>query len=322
MSQTKALLDFFERQMDSWPEAAERYDALAHIKERVLNTGKSTNLIELSAEDHELPVRLQFNPARAVSTAAKVDKAAIAARPCFLCKDNRPASQIIYTGFEGYDTLVNPFPIFPKHFTIACKEHRHQDTADFREMARIAKELPGMTVFYNGSQAGASAPDHLHFQAGNKDFLPVCSLLEKAPGSLMYATSQFKAYYPDTLPISAVHFISEEVDSEMLIWINTLLPTDDETLLPNAGMRNLLMWVDDNAALHTLFMPRAKHRPECYYAEDGFMVSPGAVDMAGVIILPRHADFEKISMNDIRHIYDEVSFEYRDTERFQRLMLR
>ncbi|MCM1318914.1 MAG: DUF4922 domain-containing protein [Muribaculaceae bacterium] len=313
MSRTEELLEMFDRQLHTWPDAAARYEALQDVKQR--------ELADQSMDADELTIRLQFNPARVVSTSAKVDKASIKARPCFLCATNRPTEQIIYNGFTGYDTLVNPFPIFSKHFTIASKTHTHQDKVDFTEMAAIAKELPGMVVFYNGSKAGASAPDHLHFQAGNKNFLPLCSLLEEEHGVLMRATTAYKAYDPVTLPINAVHFVSDNITPEMLRWFDTLLPTDDESMTPDLGMRNMLMWVDDANCLHTLFIPRAKHRPDCYYAEDGMLISPGAVDMAGVIILPREKDFDKVSKTDIRHIYDEVSFCYKDTEAFKKLML-
>ncbi|MCM1005833.1 MAG: DUF4922 domain-containing protein [Prevotella sp.] len=308
MNRTPELKDFFNRQLSLWPEVKARFDALKHVQIR-----------EVTLDD--FPLRLQYNPARAVSTAAKVDKDSISARPCFLCQANRPVQQIIYPGFKEYDTLVNPFPIFPMHFTITSQKHQHQDNVDVYEMTDIALQLPGMVVFYNGSTAGASAPDHLHFQAGNKDLLSICKTLEQTPGVLLKATSEFKAYDVDFFPAEVIHFVSRELADEMIIWFDTLLPTDGKTLTLQKGMRNLLMWIDETGLLHTLFMPRTKHRPECYFKEDGYMVSPGAVDMAGVIITPRLDDFHKIKKSDLRRIYAEVSLPYKELPTFQKLML-
>lgn len=305
------MADFFARQLACWPDAARRYEALGQVRVRVVDVGG-------------FPVRLQYNPARAVSSGAKVDAASIAARPCFLCASNRPAVQIAGDMFEGIHTLVNPFPIFSRHLTLAGSDHRHQDTADFAVMATIAQALPGMVTFYNGSKAGASAPDHMHFQAGEKDFLPVCAILEHDPGQLLKSTDEFRAYFPDVLPVNAVHFVSRGFSEEMRIWTDTLLPPGDLAGMPDRGMRNLLMWADSRGDLHTLFMPRSAHRPACYSMPEGegrLMVSPGAVDMAGVLILPRLHDYEAMTRDDIRRIYDEVSFRYRESACFRNLML-
>lgn len=311
MSETARLLEFHARQLSEWPAAAERYEALSRVQVREISVGG-------------FPVRLQFNPARAVSTGAKVDAASIAARPCFLCAGNRPQEQKILDVYEGIDTLVNPFPIFSRHFTLASRGHVHQDTVDFAEMGRIALTVPGLVVFYNGSMAGASAPDHLHLQAGEKEFLPVCGMLESDPGDLMKHTAGYRAFCPGELPMSAVHFVSRTIDKELTQWLDTLLPADEDSGLRQKGLRNVLMWADDEGMLHTLFLPRRAHRPACYYKEEGegrLMVSPGAVDMAGVLILPRQADFESITRSDIRRIYDEVSFDYKDSAQLQRLLL-
>ena len=72
----------------------------------------------------------QFNPARLVSTGAKIDKATLAKRPCFLCEKNRPSEQIVLSFGEGFDILVNPFPILPVHFTIPSRHHQLQAIAE------------------------------------------------------------------------------------------------------------------------------------------------------------------------------------------------
>lgn len=302
---------FFRAQLALWPDVAARYDAIARVRVR-------------DVEVDGFAVRLQYNPARSLSATAKVDTASIQARPCFLCESNRPSAQIVYDGFSGFDTLVNPYPIFPHHFTIVAKEHRHQDTADMALMAFMAMALPGLVVFYNGSCAGASAPDHLHFQAGDAGFLPVCGFVEAEPGAVMKVTSEFTVYSPDNLPAHALHFVSRGVCSEMSRWLDTLVPYDALTTLPRHGMRNLLMWRGADGLLHTLMYPRSKHRPDCYSqsaGEGGLLVSPGAVDMAGVLITPREADFEAITRSDVRRIYAEVSFPYKESQCFANLML-
>lgn len=311
MSLTREIKDFLDNQLRYWPDARKLYDALSEVRHRDIYSGS-------------FPVRLQYNPARAISANSKVDSASIARRPCFLCKGNRPCEQRFRNDFDGLETLVNPFPIFPYHYTLASKEHIHQDSVNLRLMGNIALCLSGMVIFYNGSKAGASAPDHLHFQAGNVDFLPVCEILETAPGDLMKVGEGFSAYYPQELPIEAIHFISREVSGEMCRWFDTLLPEDDETGLPDKGKRNILMWTGADKMLHTLFIPRQAHRPDCYFkSEDNgrLVVSPGAVDMAGVVILPREADYNNITGADLREIFRQVSFSFRESENFRNLML-
>ena len=154
------IQDFIDRQLGSWPEAAERHRALAHVESR-------------SIDVFGQKVTVQFNPSRAISTAAKVDAASIAARPCFLCAANRPRQQS-GLAWKGYTILVNPYPIFRGHLVIAADSHTPQSlkgrTADMRELSRL---LPGYTVLFNGARAGASAPDHMHFQAVPSEYVTV-----------------------------------------------------------------------------------------------------------------------------------------------------
>lgn len=155
--------DFIRRQLEFWPAAAERFRALEGVETKTVNLPCGT------------AYRVQFNPARAVSTRAKVDAASIAARPCFLCAKNRPAEQISMP-WEDLEILVNPFPIFPGHLTIPAREHTPQ-SLDGRvgQMKRLSLALPGYTVFFNGAKSGASAPDHFHFQAVPSRFMTLDS---------------------------------------------------------------------------------------------------------------------------------------------------
>ena len=162
----RQLLD---AQLTNWEQARNNYNALANVEVK-------------EVEINGFPVKIQFNPGRIQSSAAKVDAKSIQERKCFLCAANSPAVQegIDYSGVAGeYEILINPFPIFPKHLTIPDKKHVNQTIGDnnlkgrFEDMLDLSKILDEYVLFYNGPKCGASAPDHIHFQAGNKGFLPL-----------------------------------------------------------------------------------------------------------------------------------------------------
>ena len=239
----------FERQMKAWPEAAQRIRDLAEKVER-REVG---------------PYIVQWNPARAVSTLAKVDKTSLEKRPCFLCRENRPAVQEGISILDGrWEVLINPFPILERHLTIVSTQHTPQRLTrkDFEDMMEISRMLTGYVVFYNGARCGASAPDHKHLQAGRAEALPPHP----------YADSEKVWEEIAALPIPEGR---EEADF------------------------NLLM-LNGRARL----IPRSQHRPQCYH--DGTcLVSPGALDMAGLIITPREEDFRALSEEKIRNILSE-----------------
>lgn len=308
MSDAAVLHRFFTDQLGVWPEAKARYDALDNVCTRTVMVDG-------------YPVLLQHNPARAVSTAAKVDSESIRQRKCFLCPDARPSQQTSLSLVDGYDVLVNPFPIFPEHFTIVSHKHEPQSGVDLNVAAELAMRLPGYAVFFNGAKSGASAPDHLHLQAGNEDFLPLTRYSELNPGQVIAADGPTTVYAMDELPMSALHIVTPVLSDYALRWLDMLLP-DNADGLPDRDMRNIVFrrGADDN--LHILFFPRLAHRPSCYYDKERMlMVSPGAVDMCGVLILPRKDDFDSIERSDIRGIYDEVSYRYCESERFKTLLL-
>lgn len=305
------MKEFIARQLESWSLASENYTALESVKQRII-------IID------DFPVVLQHNPGRIISTSAHTDAASIKQRPCFLCHDNRPSVQqsIPFKGHHEYEILVNPFPIAPLHLTVASVTHEHQDTLDPHDMEIFVKMYPGLTAFYNGSTAGASAPDHLHFQACNTDsFHNIIDLITANPGQLMKQTDKCRIYSLPFLPMCAVHFISETIEAEQLSWL-TLLHSDVNRNSAT-GMRNIIMWFGPDELLHTLLFPRSAHRPACYFSKDSThrLVSPGAIDMAGIIILPREEDFDNMTMLELRHIYSEVSLDYTGTRAFRQLMM-
>ena len=168
---------FAKEQRESWPLAAANYAGLASVEEKQFDFG-------------DFVVKVQFNPGRIRSSAAKVDAKSVAERRCFLCMQNLPAEQKAISCGGDFQILVNPFPIFHSHFTIVSAIHTNQlFVPNIGEMLRISKLMEGFTIFYNGPECGASAPDHLHFQAGEKDFLPINWEYEsiKNTGELLFA---------------------------------------------------------------------------------------------------------------------------------------
>ena len=281
------ILDFFYHQLQSWELARNNYQNLEKVEEKTFFF-------------NNFPIKLQYNPTRIRSTAAKVDAASIAKRKCFLCRENRPAEQIIFDNLHDYDILVNPYPIFNLHFTISHKTHIHQDNISISAMMDFAVKHNNLVVFYNASKSGASAPDHLHFQAGNKDFLPICEYIDYQQWDFDIDKNDFKIRVSDTTPMPFYHLQFKHDCPEIDYHIDSL--TNDKQF------RNFLIWAKDNI-FNLLLFPRVKHRPDCFYATDDsqITVSPGAVDMAGVLILPHKEDFDKITKPDILRIYNEVA---------------
>lgn len=284
------ILSSYEEQFRLWPEARENYARLGETCRRAL----------------EIPgghIYLQHNPARARSTQARTDAASIAARPCFLCSANRPKEQMAAPWPEGFELLVNPYPIFPIHFTIASTAHEPQSHWPLA-MLEFASEMPGVCAFYNGARAGASAPDHLHFQAVSADELPLMrrvAQLHRAdrPGieaSWALDPQHPVLYYSAVLPKDDAAQFGEIVKA-----MRTIAGRDAATGEISRELLNVFVWLSpEDGALRIVALPRAAHRPSCYLTEsgEGFAVSPGAVDVAGILILPRKEDFDRMTAED------------------------
>ena len=264
----------FEEQLNNWELAKNNYKALEQVKVKTLDVN-----------GHEYKV--QFNPARIASSAAKVDSQSIRERKCFLCSANRPPEQKGVLFKEQYTILINPYPIFPRHLTIPVLEHTPQLIASrFGDMLDLAQQLDDYAVFYNGPKSGASAPDHFHFQAGNKGFLPIENDRNRENAIRIESENR-----------------QEMLDRFRQIYDNLpLQPDDDEPML------NLLTWFE-NGKWTTYLFPRKKHRPACYFAEgdNNLLISPASVELGGVFITPLEKDFEKITAEDIAGILDEVN---------------
>lgn len=285
--------EFIESQLAEWPEARERYLALGKTERRPFKIGC-------------LKGAFQFNPARIRSTGASIDSKTISERPCFLCKENRPKEQRALSLNSDWEMLVNPFPIFPVHFTIASTTHKPQDVPPL-EMAGMADHFPELVFFFNGSKAGASAPDHLHLQAVLKSELPLLRITEEnhpadKPGIMR---SDMWGLDLPFIFLSAVITDDDEGGQDYLKML--ALTGGDPEGKPDKGLRNVFCWKGDDGLLRMIVVPRSRHRPEIYGEGEGkLLVSPGAIDMAGVVILPRREDFEKIDEDILGSIYRET----------------
>ena len=277
---------YFDRQLQLWPETRTRYRELSHVETRELNVGTST-------------FEVQFNPARIVSTGATISKEAVKARPCFLCKAQRPQEQLTKVQDSDYELLVNPYPILPMHFTIPRRRHQPQQIRGmYGEMIQLLKRYPDLMVFYNGPLCGASAPDHAHLQAGTSGVLPLQkewqrlsrNLTEVARRNEDASISVIEDYPCAALAIRA----NSRRGSERMF--ATLYHALSKTKDQSEPMMNIVAWRTEAEYVSVVF-PRQKHRPDCYYktGEEQFLVSPGALDMSGLFITPRREDFERIT---------------------------
>ena len=312
----EAVSRFFTDEMEQWPEAAQRYaDLRAQVQTRQL------------LEDGYM-LQAQWNPSRIVSTGARTDAASVAARPCFLCQKNRPAAQH-FLSIEGqYQLLVNPFPILPQHFTIPTRCHTDQHIySHFQTLRRLAWQLPEHIVFYNGPQCGASCPDHMHLQAGSRGIVPLERdwaqyeqrlerILPSADGGEDRRFGLF-VLHGYACPVLVLRSPSADADLALCERVYRALPVCDGESEPRM---NLVAWrgqtPEQEDCLVTLLFPRRKHRPDCYTAsgEGRLLVSPGALDMCGLLVTPREEDFGRLTPRLAADILQEVSLGWMDLQ--------
>ena len=276
---------FFNRQLEMWEDARHRFRDLKHV------------------EVHQLSdqLKVQFNPARIVSTGAKIDKHTLGERPCFLCERNRPKEQMTKQIDDHFQLLVNPFPILPVHFTIPATKHQPQSIyRHYGEMHRLLSLHSELMVFYNGPKCGASAPDHLHFQAGTSGVLPLQTNWQRLSRNLTDVISltdeeKISVLRDFLVPAFVIISKSEDSDEELFHRLYRSMPMRGDESEP---MMNIIAWRKGDEFI-SVVIPREKHRPDAYFAEGEaqMMVSPGALDMAGLIITPREEDFSKINLD-------------------------
>ena len=303
------ITELLHEQVSNWELARTNFAGLKTVRTKSFDFG-------------DFEVKVQFNPARIVSSGAKVDAKTIAERKCFLCTENRPTEQNSVDAGD-YLVLVNPFPIFPEHFTIPRKEHVEQQIKpDFSDMLELAEALDDYLIFYNGPRCGASAPDHMHFQAGTKDFLPLVNdykRLKDTHAQLLVESENFQLYNFNNYLRTVYCIESTDVESakdafEKLYNHFTSPPTLEERGEIGAEaevepMLNIVCTFEDGKWF-TFVLPRKTFRPWQYSAEgeQQLLVSPATVEMCGIFITPIEAHFEKITKEDVESILKQASF--------------
>ncbi len=302
-------MDFSEKaraliceQLVEWDLAAKNYHSLKRVKT------KRFDFVDYHIE-------IQFNPERIISSSAKVDAGSINARPCFLCQMNLPLQQRVLPYDHDFQILVNPFPIFPEHLTIPSLSHTDQRImGNFGKMLDLAARLGEFVIFYNGPKCGASAPDHLHFQAGIKGFLPIevdfkkgkcCHEVRRIGGIVI---SHWPEYQRGVITLTSKDKTGL-IDCFAQIYnkLQAIVPDEPEPMLNILASCEAGEWV-----IH--IFPRILHRPSNYFesGEKQLVLSPASVDMGGVLITPREEDFIKITMKEVGNIFRQVCMNPRD----------
>lgn len=293
-----AVDEFFAKQLQTWGAARDNYSALGGVAVRALENG----------------ISLQYNPARAVSTGAKVDAAAVAERPCFLCKANRPAEQESLAAMGSFDVLVNPYPILPFHLTLPLAEHKPQLLAGmYASMLHIAKAWQGVALFYNGARCGASAPDHAHLQAVKASDIPLLGeqwseAVEEGLQPLCMMP-EGSIYATDDYLVPLIKVVANNVSTAVALTGKAV------AALPLVGgenepRMNVVAQYISGEGYVTYIIPRGKHRPSCYGNGAGErLVSPGTLDMCGLVITPRECDFNELTGDDTIAILKEVALD-------------
>ena len=327
---SETVVRLFSHQLATWPEVRRRYASLPQALTRELRL-------------HGATYRLQHNPDRVRSSAARVDRQSIAARPCFLCLQNRPKEQLRLGVLGRYEVLVNPYPIFPQHLTIVATEHCPQAIdaaaqgscgrdrfAPLRDLLLLAQALPDYTLFYNGPRSGASAPDHLHFQAGTRGVMPIEhdwrgrvkeTWTADDEGRWQAVDDEARRTYSgaclhhlDDAPRHALVVEATDVDAAIRLFAciyrdlqggGESVESDEEPML------NLLARHEGGRWLLFVF-PRKAHRPTCYSieGEGRMLISPASVDLGGLFVLPVEVDFRRMDAAKLEEILWEVCREF------------
>ncbi len=286
----------FQEQIKGWPLLGANWNQLDAALLRSFEFGSVT-------------IRVQFNPKRIASSAAKVDRISIEQRPCFLCRDNRPLEEESVAFGSDYEILCNPFPIFRKHYTIAKVDHTPQVIdPEFSRMLDLSRELPELVIFYNAPGCGASAPDHMHFQAGNRGFMPIEDELGGLVEHFGICLSPGKDCTAWAVDDGLRRFLVLESERKeplerafgyISAFMSNLLEGDEPML-------NILAYFRERWQI--LIFPREKHRPWQFFeeGEQNIILSPASVDMGGVMITPLEKDFLKITRDDIADIFAQI----------------
>ena len=292
-----------DEQQATWPMLRDAVEGLAEVKYK-----------QLSVKGSE--VFAQFNPKRIVSTAATVDAATIKRRPCFLCPDNLPPEERGVEFGSDFVALCNPFPVLPRHLVVTSRRHIPQSIeGNFGTLLDLAFDL-GESFFalYNGPACGASAPDHLHFQACERERLPIFRDLENWEMQVWSSGSGIEMFGLKDYRLNALIIRGFQRDALVRRFRRALKLLAEVVSAEAEPMVNLVATVNGNEWTVIVF-PRGRHRPSCYDAEGDakLTVSPAAIDLSGVLVVPNPSHFDRIDSWDVEKIYAEVTL---DQERF------
>ena len=287
---------FVSGQLDAWALANSNYAALENVERKVFDIDK-------------YKIVVQYNQTRKISTAANLSTQALAKRSCFLCSQNRPAEQISLPFYSKkgatYWVLVNPYPIFPHHLTIVNDEHQPQQLLGrIADMAELSELMPQMMLFFNGAKCGASAPDHMHFQASDKKLWPLITDFEQAEPFVLKNANNVTISIAKRLGrlIYKIQSTDASVVETELKQIIAYHDVTDEKI-------NVMMTFD-NEMLTTYLVPRKNFRPWQYSAsvDEQLLISPASVEVGGIFITPVKQHFDKITSDDIQSVLNQVCF--------------
>lgn len=288
-------LKMLNEQMLEWPTVGRRFKALRHLLVRELVLNRYCHVL------------VQFNPDRIRSSAADISPGALEKRACFLCPQGRDSLQRSIP-FGDYRIQVNPFPIFPAHFTVTYHQHVPQCIIDrFSDFLAVMKALDKLTVFYNGPHCGASAPDHCHFQACTRGMIPLerewglclSELIETVGTSSL---SRLRDYFRTVFVLKGTS--TENLKLLFDKWLRGLPVTEGEY----EPRMNLIGYYEGGEYI-VFLLPRGSSRPHCFYAKDESQrtVSPASVEMGGLFITPVEKDYQGLSVTDVVGILDECT---------------
>jgi len=296
-----AAKTLLQKQKKNWRQLSEGYSSLEKIENKTFPF-------------NGFKIEVQHNPGRIASSSAKVDSDSIKNRDCFLCEENLPEEQkgILYN--NEFIILCNPFPIFPEHFTVSYIKHNPQEIKNsFSSLLLLARDLSKYyTVFYNGPKCGASAPDHLHFQAASKNFMPIdkeFDRLKKEHGEILSGSKNLTAGIIDDGLRRFISFESNEIEALKNVFENFYEIYSEISTNKNEPMMNILAYYEKVSGWQIIIFLREKHRPSFYFdkGEDNFLWSPAAVDLGGICIIPLEKDFIKISKGIIITGFNEIT---------------
>ena len=293
----------FNSQINSWELMKKNYNTLKNIQTK-------------SFWFDGFKLKVQFNPERIKSTSAEVDEKSVKSRECFLCIENLPEKQKGILIGNDFIILCNPYPIFPQHFTIAASDHKPQSISEsFSEFLDIVRLLsPKYTLVYNGPACGASAPDHLHFQAGTKNFIPIeddIQQLKNDFGKIVQEDEFITTTFIDDGLRKLIFIESTEQKMIRKSFGKIFEKLKELSKIEPEPMMNLLCNYDEEFGWSLIIFLRSKHRPECFYKNDPdrILISPAAIDLGGVVVTPREEDFIRTDKDFLQKIFSEVSLD-------------